>query len=67
MILEHEGCKASAPIDESSGETVHLGEMAAEASVQGLGASDCKTELSRRNILGDSGTDHTAQHTLVAE
>jgi hypothetical protein len=33
MILEHEGCKASAPIDESSGETVHLGEMAAEASV----------------------------------
>jgi len=33
MILEHEGCKASAPIDESSRETVHLGEMAAEASV----------------------------------
>ena len=32
MILE-EGCKASAPIDESSRENIHLGEMAAEASV----------------------------------
>jgi hypothetical protein len=36
-------------------------------SLQGLGASDCKTELSRRNILADSGTDQTAQRTLVAE
>ena len=35
--------------------------------LQGLGASDCKTELSRRNILADSGTDQTVQRTLVAE
>jgi hypothetical protein len=27
----------------------------------------CKTELSRRNILADSGTDQTSKHTLVAE
>jgi hypothetical protein len=33
IILEHEGCKASAPIDESSGGIANLGEMAAEASV----------------------------------
>jgi hypothetical protein len=35
--------------------------------VQGLGASDCKAELSRRNILANSGTDQTIQRTLVAE
>ena len=35
--------------------------------LQGLGASDCKTELSRRNMLADSGTDQTVQRTLVAE
>jgi hypothetical protein len=36
--------------------------------VQGLGASDCKTEPSRCNIIsGDSRTDQTAQRTLVAE
>src|SRR5256885_9780379 len=29
------------------------------SKLQGLGASDCKTELSRRNILADSGTDQT--------
>jgi hypothetical protein len=37
------------------------------AVAQDLGASDCKTELSRRNILADSGTDQTVQRTLVAE
>ena len=36
--------------------------------VQGLGASDCKTQPSRCNIIpGDSRTDRTAQRTLVAE
>jgi len=34
--------------------------------VQGLGTSDCKTELSGRNMLADSGTDQTVQRTLVA-
>jgi hypothetical protein len=27
--------------------------------LQGLGASDCKTELSRRHILADVSTDQT--------
>jgi hypothetical protein len=35
--------------------------------LQGLGASDCKTEFSRRNILAGSGPDQTVQRTLVAE
>ena len=36
-------------------------------SLSHIYASDCKTELSRRNILADSGTDQTVQRTLVAE
>jgi hypothetical protein len=35
--------------------------------VQCLGASDCKTELSRRNILADSGSDQMVQRTVVVE
>jgi hypothetical protein len=35
--------------------------------LQGLGSSDGKTKLSRRNMLADSGTDQTVQRTLVAE
>jgi hypothetical protein len=42
-------------------------ELCQDLYVQGLGASDCKTELSRRSILADSGTDQTVQRTLVAE
>jgi hypothetical protein len=34
-------------------------------NLQSLGTSGCKTELSRRNILADSGTNQMVQRTLV--